>query len=60
MRAMLSRHPKEPLRLQRLQRDGQDWFQLFYGNYPSAELARLAQQNLPASLPAQRSRLWPL
>ena len=60
MRAMLSRHPKEPLRLQRLQRDGQDWFQLFYGDYPSAELARLAQQNLPASLPAQRSRLWPL
>ena len=46
--------------LKRLQRDGQDWFQLFYGNYPSAELARLAQQNLPASLPAQRSRLWPL
>ncbi len=57
MRALMAQHPKEPLRLQHEQRDGQDWYRVFYGNYPRAELAERALQNMPASLPRHRAKV---
>ncbi|BCD86949.1 type II secretion system protein GspD [Pseudomonas solani] len=60
MRALMARHPGEPLRIQRTQRDGRDWYRMFYGDYPQAELAERALHNLPASLPSHRGQVTAL
>ncbi|WP_412071727.1 type II secretion system secretin GspD [Pseudomonas sp. 2023EL-01195] len=60
MRALMARHPGEPLRIQRSQRDGRDWYRMFYGDYPQADLAERALHNLPATLPSHRGQVTAL
>lgn len=57
MQALLKQHPREPLRLQREQRNGQPWFRVLYGNYPDARLAERALRNLAPELPQRRSQV---
>lgn len=57
MQALLKQHPREPLRLQREQRNGQPWFRVLYGNYPDARLAERALRNLAPALPQRRSQV---
>src|SRR3990167_7853595 len=57
MLALLKRHPREPLRLQRDQRDGQPWFRVLYGNYPDRALAERVMASLPSGLPHQRAQV---
>jgi general secretion pathway protein D len=57
MLALLKRHPREPLRLQRDQRDGQPWFRVLYGNYPDRALAERVMASLPSELPQRRSQV---
>jgi general secretion pathway protein D len=59
MLALLKRHPREPLRLAREQRDGQPWFRVLYGNYPDRALAERVLRSLPSELPHQRARVVP-
>lgn len=59
MLALLKRHPREPLRLQRDQRDGQPWFRVLYGNYPDRALAERVMASLPSELPHQRAHVVP-
>ncbi|MBH2031763.1 MAG: type II secretion system secretin GspD [Pseudomonadales bacterium] len=59
MLALLKRHPREPLRLQRDQRDGQPWFRVLYGNYPDRALAERVMASLPSELPHQRALVVP-
>lgn len=57
MLALLKRHPREPLRLAREQRDGQPWFRVLYGNYPDRVLADRVLRSLPSELPQRLSRV---
>lgn len=57
MRALIAQHPKEPLRLQHSRRNNQDWYRVFYGDYPQAELAERALRSMPATLPHHRGRV---
>ncbi|MBA1276268.1 type II secretion system secretin GspD [Stutzerimonas stutzeri] len=51
MRALVERHPEQPLRLLQGQRQGGPWYSLTYGDYPSKELARQALDTIPPELP---------
>ena len=57
MLALLKRHPREPLRLAREQRDGQPWFRVLYGNYPDRVLADRVLRSLPSELPQRLSKV---
>lgn len=57
MQALLKRHPREPLRLEREQRDGQPWYRVFYGAYPDRARADRALHSLPSELPHQRAKV---
>jgi general secretion pathway protein D len=57
MRALIAQHPKEPLRLQHSRRNNQDWYRVFYGEYPRADLAESALRSMPVTLPRQRGRV---
>lgn len=57
MRALIAQHPNEPLRLQHSRRNNQDWYRVFYGDYPQAELAERALRSMPATLPHHRGRV---
>ena len=57
MLALLKRHPREPLRLAREQRDGQPWFRVLYGNYPDRALAERVMGSLPSELPQRRCQV---
>ncbi|OEC59258.1 MULTISPECIES: type II secretion system secretin GspD [Pseudomonadaceae] len=60
MRALMARHPGAPLRIQHSQRNGQDWYRMFYGEYSQADLAERALRDLPATLPSHRGRVTAL
>ncbi|KIV74336.1 General secretion pathway protein D [Pseudomonas sp. FeS53a] len=60
MRALMARHPGAPLRIQHSQRNGQDWYRMFYGEYSQADLAERALRDLPATLPSHRGRVMAL
>lgn len=60
MQALLKQHPKQPLHLAHEQRDGQPWFRMLYGNYPSSSLAERVLPTLPAALPQRRAKVVPL
>ncbi len=57
MRELIAQHPKEPLKIQHVQRNRQDWYRVFYGNYPRAELAERALRNMPTTLSRYRARV---
>ncbi|MFP5423028.1 MAG: type II secretion system secretin GspD [Gammaproteobacteria bacterium] len=57
MRTLIAQHPKEPLHLRQEQRHGQEWYRMFYGDYPRAELAERALRDLPSSLPSHRGKV---
>jgi len=57
MRTLIAQHPKEPLHLRQEQRNGQEWYRMFYGDYPRAELAGRALRDLPSSLPSHRGKV---
>jgi general secretion pathway protein D len=60
MQALLKQHPKQPLHIARAQRDGQPWFRMLYGNYPSPSLAERVLRSMPAALPQRRAKVVPL
>ena len=51
MQTLLKRHPQLPLRMLESQRDGEPWYAITYGDYPSMELARQALDAIPPELP---------
>ena len=57
MQALLKVNPREPLRIERSERDGQPWFSVLYGNYPDSSVAERARRNMAAALPRQRSKV---
>ena len=57
MQALLKVNPREPLRIERSERDGQPWFSVLYGNYPDSSVAERARRNMAGALPRQRSKV---
>lgn len=57
IKGLLELNPKEPLKLEQQQRNGQPWYQLYYGDYADAELAHRALSNMTSNLPRQRGKV---
>jgi len=51
MKALIERHPEQPLRLLEGQRQGGPWYSLTFGDFPSKALARQALDAIPPELP---------
>ena len=51
MRALIERHPEQPLRLLEGQRQGGPWYSLTWGDFPSKAIARQALDAIPPELP---------
>jgi general secretion pathway protein D len=57
MQAVISRHPKEPLRLLKTSKNGQDWYAVVYGDYADLQTAQRALRQLPAQLPQRSAKV---
>lgn len=59
MQALLERHPKQPLRLAERNEAGETRYAVFYGSYPSREMALKALAALPEQLPKRSASAQP-
>jgi general secretion pathway protein D len=57
MRALIDRHPKEPLRLLKTAQDGQDRYAVVYGDYANRQTAQRALHQLPPHLPQRSAKV---
>ncbi|MEO4047265.1 type II secretion system secretin GspD [Pseudomonas sp. CAU 1711] len=57
MRALLQRHPGQPLRLEQRGQGGESEYAILFSSYPSRELALRALTDLPSDLPQRQAKV---